>query len=155
VNLHPPVTVRRPASPEELARAFTLRHEVFVDEQRVPVELERDEHDATAVHAVAVSAAGEVLATGRLVALDGRTGKVGRMAVARAHRGAGYGARVLAFLEAAAVAEGLAEILLHAQTSARGFYDRAGYAAHGPLFEEAGIEHVEMRKALRPGPLGR
>ena len=37
----------------EMARLYALRHEVFVLEQRVPVELERDDHDLTADHLAA------------------------------------------------------------------------------------------------------
>ena len=37
---------------------------------------------------------------------------------------------------------------IHAQTSALGFWERAGYVAEGAEFEEAGIPHVAMRRAL-------
>jgi predicted GNAT family N-acyltransferase len=70
------------------------------------------------------------------------------MAVARGARGRGAGRVVLAELERVARERGMAEVVLHAQLSARGFYDRLGYAAEGPVFEEAGIEHVAMRKRL-------
>ncbi|GEJ57552.1 GNAT family N-acetyltransferase [Anaeromyxobacter diazotrophicus] len=139
--------VKLATAPAELDGAYALRHRVFVVEQGVPVELERDEHDAAADHAVALDG-GRVVATGRLVALDARAGKVGRMAVDAGRRGEGLGAAVLAELEGAARRRGLAEVVLHAQLSARGFYDRLGYRAEGPVFEEAGIAHVEMRKRL-------
>lgn len=48
---------------KELAR---VRMRVFVDEQRVPAELELDDVDARAVHAVARDKAGVVVATGRV-----------------------------------------------------------------------------------------
>lgn len=140
--------VKRVETSEDRAMAFALRHEVFVVEQGVPEELERDEHDDDAHHVVARDAAGTVVATGRLVELPGRVGKVGRMAVARAERGRGAGAAVLAELEAIARERGLREIVLHAQLSAKGFYDRTGYRAEGDEFEEAGIAHVLMRKRL-------
>lgn len=140
--------VKRVETAEDLERAYALRHEVFVEEQAVPVELERDEHDGTADHVIAEDDAGRLVATGRLVVLDGRVGKVGRMAVSRQARGRGAGAAVLAELERIARSKQLDEILLHAQLTARGFYDRAGYAAQGEEFEEAGIGHVAMRKRL-------
>lgn len=140
--------VKRVETAEDLERAYALRHEVFVEEQAVPVELERDEHDATADHVIVEDDAGRLVATGRLVVLDGRVGKVGRMAVSRQARGRGAGAAVLAELERIARSKQLDEILLHAQLTARGFYDRAGYAAQGEEFEEAGIGHVAMRKRL-------
>ena len=48
---------------------------------------------------------------------------------------------------AAAGERGDAEVMLHAQVSAIGFYRRAGFEAHGERFEEAGIGHLEMRRA--------
>lgn len=56
---------------EELAR---VRMRVFVDEQRVPAELELDAIDARAVHAVARDAAGAVVGTGRV--FDGAGGRL-------------------------------------------------------------------------------
>jgi len=38
--------------------------------------------------------------------------------------------------------------MLHAQTGARNFYLRAGFTPHGEVFEEAGISHIEMRRAV-------
>ncbi|MGY1743291.1 MULTISPECIES: GNAT family N-acetyltransferase [unclassified Blastococcus] len=109
-----------------------------------------------AVHAVGRDAAGRVVATGRLFERDGR-GVIGRMAVDAGVRGGGHGADVLAVLHREARRLGLAEVELHAQLSARGFYERAGYAAVGEEYEEAGIRHVTMRRRLddpaadRPG----
>ena len=137
-----------PADTAELrARAYALRSEVFVDEQKVPVELERDEHDDHAFHVVALEE-GRCVGAGRLVVQEGRVGRVGRMAVDRACRRSGVGARVLEALEAHARAEGLAEIELHAQCYVEPFYARHGYAREGEVFVEAGIDHVVMRKRL-------
>ena len=47
--------------------ARLLRTAVFVQEQRIPAELEWDEADATAVHAVAYNRLGQAVATGRLL----------------------------------------------------------------------------------------
>jgi predicted GNAT family N-acyltransferase len=141
---------------------MALRYRVFCDEQGVPREIERDDEDAFALHAAVHAPDGSVLATGRVlrmrpdrlcVALDGPPlpgdlARIGRMAVERAARGTGIGARVLRFLEGAAKAAGLSEAVLHAQLHAEPFYARAGYHRHGPEFDEAGIPHVEMRKTL-------
>jgi len=48
----------------------------------------------------------------------------------------------------AAKARGDTEVRLHAQTSAQAFYSRAGFTAAGPVFDEVGIEHVEMSRSL-------
>lgn len=70
------------------------------------------------------------------------------MAALRAHRRSGVGARLLSALEAEARPQPLAGLVLHAQRSAVGFHQRHGYAAHGPGFREAGIDHAAMRKAF-------
>ncbi len=70
------------------------------------------------------------------------------MAVSAAARGQGAGAAVLRCLERAAIRRGHPEVVLHAQTHAAGFYERAGYLPVGERFYEAGIEHQEMRKPL-------
>jgi len=129
--------------------AGELRREVFIDEQGVPAEMEWDAHDATALHAVAVNRLGRVIATGRLLAeAPGGVARIGRMAVQRTMRGGGQGAAVLRALEAAAKARGDREVMLHAQRSAERFYHRLGYSVSGAPFEEAGIDHIEMRRAL-------
>jgi predicted GNAT family N-acyltransferase len=132
---------------EEREAAYALRREVFVVEQRVPADLERDDEDARAFHAIAVDG-GRCVGTGRLVRQAGAVGRVGRMAVDRGWRRRGVGARVLEALEAEARAEGLRQIELHAQRYVEAFYRGHGYVPEGEVFEEAGIEHVLMRKRL-------
>ena len=124
-----------------------LRTQVFVEEQGVPPEIEQDDRDATAVHALSRDAAGRVVATGRLLVGEG-TATIGRMAADPAVRGAGHGRAVLEELHRQAALRGVTEISLHAQLTARGFYERAGYAAVGDVYEEAGIAHVTMSRRL-------
>ena len=134
---------------QQLGReAGALRRAVFVKEQRIPEELEWDEFDATALHAVARNGLGRVVGTARLVAGGPKRGRIGRMAVHRVLRGGGIGASVLKALEDAARSRGDSEVMLHAQRSAESFYRRTGYAPHGGPFDEAGIAHIEMRKSL-------
>lgn len=130
-----------------------LRTRVFVDEQGVPPEIEQDAADATAVHVLSRDDAGRVVATGRLL-VDGATARIGRMAAAAAVRGRGHGAAVLDELHRQAARSGATAVELHAQLPARRFYERAGYAAVGEVYEEAGIAHVTMRRELVRGPAG-
>jgi predicted GNAT family N-acyltransferase len=125
-----------------------LRTRVFVLEQGVPAEIEQDDRDATAVHALSRDGSGRVVATGRLLLGDDGRASIGRMATDPAARGNGHGAAVLSELQRQAVARGVVEIVLHAQLTARGFYDRAGYTAVGEVYEEAGIAHVTMVRRL-------
>jgi len=124
-----------------------LRTRVFVEEQGVPPEIERDDRDATAVHALSRDETGRVVATGRLL-VDGEPATIGRMAADASVRGRGHGAAVLAELHRQAALRGVREIELHAQLTARRFYERAGYTTVGDVYEEAGIAHVTMRRRL-------
>jgi YbgC/YbaW family acyl-CoA thioester hydrolase len=130
----------------EAARA--IRQAVFVDEQRIPAGLVCDEADATGVHALACNRLGMPVASGRLLALPEGGAKIGRMATLPTVRGGGLGRRVLHALMQAASARGEREVMLHAQGSAVAFYLREGYVPQGPVFEEAGVPHQEMRFAL-------
>jgi YbgC/YbaW family acyl-CoA thioester hydrolase len=130
------------------AAARPIRTEVFVDEQRIPADLEWDDADTGAVHAVAFNRFGFALGTGRMLEHVPGVAKIGRMAVRRTVRGSSVGRAVLDALLQAARQRGDREAILHAQISAAPFYTRAGFAARGPVFEEAGIPHVEMVRAL-------
>jgi predicted GNAT family N-acyltransferase len=141
----PPAAV---AGPGDWPEIVDLRTRVFVDEQGVPPEIEQDDRDATAVHALSRDPSGRVVATGRLLLDGGARASIGRMATDAHARGRGHGAAVLAELHRQAALRGAREIELHAQVSARGFYERAGYAPVGDVYEEAGIAHVTMRRAL-------
>ena len=124
--------------------AQVLRMDVFVDEQRILKELVSDAADATALHAVAYNRLGRPVATGRMVSEQPGVGRIGRMAVHRVLRGGSLGKQVLQALTDAARARGDHEVMLHAQRSAVGFYERLGYQKRGETFVEAGIEHQEM-----------
>jgi len=134
----------RLAGPADMPAVYALRHRVFVVGQDVPEELERDELDEVADHAVALDG-DELVGTGRLLP----SGTIGRMAVAPDRRGEGIGAAVLAALEQRARERGYAEVSLHAQLHAVGFYGKAGYVPYTDVYLEAGIEHRSMNKELR------
>lgn len=128
--------------------ASAIRTAVFVEEQRIPAEMEWDAADNECVHAVAYNRLGLPLATGRLLQHVPGVAKIGRMAVSQSLRGSGVGRHVLEALMKAARARGDREAVLHAQTSAAPFYLRAGFTPRGPEFEEAGIPHIEMVRGL-------
>ena len=128
--------------------ASPLRTEVFVNEQKVPAELEWDHQDDTALHAVALNHMGMPLATGRLLQHATGVARIGRMAVKKQMRGSDLGQRVLQALMSAAKDRGDTQVVLHAQCSAEGFYKRSGFRPHGAVFEEAGIAHIEMAREL-------
>jgi predicted GNAT family N-acyltransferase len=120
-----------------------IRDAVFVREQSVPEALERDDLDAVAIHVLAF--ADEIPAgTGRITV----QGKIGRMAVLRGFRRLGVGRELLRALLVVARDAGLLEVHCSAQCPAVAFYEKMGFRAEGPVFEEAGIAHRRMRRTV-------
>lgn len=124
--------------------ASAVRLMVFVAEQKVPKEEEIDALDPLSTHFVARDSRHTAVGTARITP-DGR---IGRLAVLKPFRGRGVGAKLLEAVLAFARESGMREVTLHAQTHARGFYERFGFREEGDLFDECGIEHVFMRLRL-------
>jgi predicted GNAT family N-acyltransferase len=141
------VTVRPARDPAEVGAAMQLRARVFVDEQGVSPEEEKDELDEDATQIVALDESG-LIATCRLREVEAGVWKLERMAVEARVRGLGVGGRLLAGAEEEARSRGAREIVMNAQRTAEGFYASHGYVSEGEIFTEAEIEHIRMRKAL-------
>jgi predicted GNAT family N-acyltransferase len=124
--------------------AGSVREAVFVREQGVPADMEYDEADPTSLHVLARGPDGEAIGTGRLLA----DGHVGRVAVLPAWRAKGVGRALMCRLTAAACRRGDPQLILNAQVSAIGFYQRLGYSVASSEFTEAGIPHVTMTRPL-------
>lgn len=121
---------------------LAIRMEVFVSEQNVPEDEERDEWDATALHILAL-VHGQPAGTARALVKAPGLIKIGRVAVHMPYRGTGLGARLMRAVEA--VHPGAA-FMLDAQLQAMNFYAKLGYVAEGPVFGDAGIPHRRMVK---------
>jgi YbgC/YbaW family acyl-CoA thioester hydrolase len=124
--------------------ARAVRHAVLVQEQQIPLALEQDAADATAVHVLVRNRLDLPVATGRLLQAAPGVGQIGRLAVNRVLRGGGLGRQALQALMRAAFERGDRHVLLHAQSSAVAFYAKQGFVPHGETFVEAGIDHQEM-----------
>ncbi|GGH83935.1 putative GNAT family N-acyltransferase [Pullulanibacillus pueri] len=127
--------------------ALTVRKTVFVEEQQVPMELEVDEHEKSAVHFVIYHEKHPVGA-GR-IRIKGQTAKVERICVLKEARGQNIGLALMQRIEHVALEKGLKTLVLHAQTHAQGFYEKLGYKVTSDLFYDANIPHVEMTKAIQ------
>ncbi|WP_027257124.1 GNAT family N-acetyltransferase [Leisingera aquimarina] len=127
----------------DLQTCFALRHQVFVEEQGVPVEEEQDTLDADATHLLALQDSIPV-GTARIV-FKGDTAKIGRVCVLPSARGTGLGAKLIeAAVHNARAEPGIAKAKLGAQLHAIGFYERLGFNAFGPVYDDAGIDHRDM-----------
>lgn len=151
---------------DALAACRRIRRLVFIEEQQVPEALEWDGLDDEACHFLvwpSADATGGIASgpaadsaldlslahgTARMRRIDGHA-KAERVAVRREARRFGVGRRLMQALEERARAEGLDAIVLHAQVTAIPFYSALGYAAHGEIFLDAGIDHRAMTKRLR------
>lgn len=129
-------------------KLHAVRRTVFIEEQKVPEELEWDDADERAYHVLATSDDGTPIGTGRLK-LDCH---IGRMAVLKEWRGRGVGGALLKALLTLAQKEGCDVVRLHAQRHAIEFYARYGFTAVGAEFEEAGIPHLAMELKLERPP---
>jgi predicted GNAT family N-acyltransferase len=124
-----------------------LRGIVFIQEQGVPEQRERDGLDPDCWHVLARDEVGRPIGCGRLTPAH----KIGRMAVLQEWRGHGVGMALLRELIARARSQGWPDVALDAQVSAIGFYEREGFVAYGEEFEDAGLAHRAMRLTL-PAP---
>lgn len=131
------------------AEAMRIRFEVFVDEQQVPAELEPDEYDAAARHLLAIDPeTGEAIGTARIVDKGNGLAKIGRVALRKAWRGQGVGDALMRFALETARDAGFTTAALDAQTYVIPFYEKLGFVAEGPVFDDAGIPHRHMRRTL-------
>lgn len=149
----PPFHIRVCETDSDRDAAMRVRFEVFVDEQNVPPDLERDEYDDEALHLLAVHAeTDEPLGTARVVDKGQGIAKIGRVAVRRPYRGFGERGSVgrALMLEAMARAKEAGQTLamLDAQVQVIPFYERLGFIAEGLVFDDAGIPHRRMTRQL-------
>jgi predicted GNAT family N-acyltransferase len=144
-------------SPADFDLALALRLEVFVQEQSVPLEEERDAYDNEAVHWLVLKPDTlEAVATGRIVSYQEGcqmrpVAKIGRVAVKRAMRGQRLGELVMREIMKGVAEQGFDQAILDAQVQALPFYQKLGFVAEGEAFLDAGISHYRMRCLLSEG----
>jgi predicted GNAT family N-acyltransferase len=139
------ITVRPASWQADRDAIESVRRRVFIDEQGIPESEEWDDTDPVARHVLAIAGKRDVVGTGRLEP----TGKIGRVAVLPQYRGTGVGSAIMGHLVNQATELGLTQVYLHAQVTAVGFYERLGFRAEGPEFDEVGIPHRRMRQGIR------
>lgn len=139
--------IRRVQTPAELEQARALRHEIFVREQEIPIELEEDGLDEEAEH-VLVLIDGEPVATGRLVITDEGDGVLARIAVRSGFRGRSLGKRVVRELERYAEERRVRSLSLHPHRYLERFYRHLGYATVPGTDVVGKHELIKMTKRL-------
>ena len=136
------IKIKKVENEEEFEKALNVRFRVFVDEQGVPRELERDEKDEEAIHVIAQNK-DKTVGCGRIVFHEEKA-KLGRLAVDKSWRQQGIGSSICRKLIKIAEKKGYRQIILHAQLHSVDFYKKLGFESIGNVFEEAGIDHKKM-----------
>ena len=139
-------------SKEELNLGFALRIEVFVKEQKVPIELELDEKDNSenTVH-IGFFDNNKLIGVARLIDLDKDVIHIGRVVIDKEYRGQGIGHELIIGCEniAKQILKRKIIIELSAQIQAENFYRSLGYnRVNDIIYLDAGIEHVDMMKEI-------
>lgn len=139
-------------SKEELNLAFALRIEVFVKEQKVPIELELDDkdHSDNTVH-IGYFHEDNLIGVARLIDMDKDVIHIGRVVIDKEYRGQGIGRELIIGCEniAQQILKRKTIIELSAQIQAENFYKSLGYnRVNDKIYLDAGIAHVNMRKVI-------
>lgn len=121
-----------------------IREQVFIIEQLVPVELEWDEHDESAIHLLAIDSATKPIGCARIL----KGGSIGRMAVLEQWRGLGVGKSLLSAATNVCRKHQYPVASLSAQTYAIGFYEKSGFTVCSEEYMDAGIPHRDMSLKL-------
>ncbi|MCU5746030.1 GNAT family N-acetyltransferase [Staphylococcus sp. SQ8-PEA] len=131
---------------DELADAFSIRKEVFVEEQHIPIENELDQFEEICTHIIGYIDE-QPFAVARIRAIDNQA-KIERVAITKPYRKQGRGHTLMKYVETIASEQGYTAIVLNAQYSAKDFYHNLGYQVSGEIFLEEGIQHIRMSKQL-------
>ena len=127
-------------------QCLEIRKRVFVEEQNVPMDREVDEYEDVATHILLID--DEPIGTVRYRPASEDMIKVERMAVLPEERGRKLGFKLMEFVHDHAREHGYTRAKLGAQVHAIDFYRKLGYTVSSDEFEDAGIPHVYMEKAL-------
>lgn len=126
-------------------KAFLIRQEVFVDEQKVSRADEFDQYETICTHFVALDDAGQPIGAARWRTTE-KGIKLERFAVKQSWRGKGVGsALVQTVLDDIRTHKGRgAHLYLHAQLTAVPLYSKFGFEREGDQFLECDIWHYHM-----------
>lgn len=141
--------IKQAKTKDEIEGALAVRKKVFVEEQKIDINIERDCHDwFDATHIIVLSGINFVGAGRFIPTKDGV--KIQRMAVLSEYREKGIGGQMLLKIIDLIKEKGFERIYLSAQKTAEGLYKKYGFNTYGDVFEEVGLPHIMMEKYLIP-----
>ncbi|WP_223425170.1 GNAT family N-acetyltransferase [Tateyamaria pelophila] len=132
---------------DDLSACLAVRRAVFMEEQNVSEADEIDGLDGAALHLLA-RMDDRPVGTARIL-LSGDLARIGRVCVLKDARGLGLGAEIIeACVDLARAQPGVTRAKLGAQVHALGFYEKLGFSAFGPVYDDAGMPHRDMERAV-------
>lgn len=146
VQAEPTVVLRSASGPEEIAAAADLRREVFVVEQGIFVDTDRDvrDEDEATIHLIAL-VDGEIAGTVRIYRLDDHGTWLGdRLAVSAPHRVLQLGAGLVRLAVETGGRLGGTVMHAHIQLPNVAFFERLGWQRSGPTEDYLGTPHQPM-----------
>lgn len=139
--------ITRATTEAELKTCLEIRRVVFIEEQDVSEHEEVDGKDPDCLHYLLFH--DDVpTATARILPL-GSKAKIQRVAVLKQGRSGGIGSKLMKFiLDDLRKTHDFKTAVLGSQTHAIGFYEKLGFKAFGPEYDDAGIPHRDMSITL-------
>ncbi|CAJ1949741.1 unnamed protein product [Cylindrotheca closterium] len=140
------------AAETDIEKCYAMRNQVFIQEQNVPIEIEMDSYDETALHILATYQGQPCGAARLVVSEDTKTGKIGRVCVLNSHRRKGIGRKIMehSIQELRRILGTGNKAQLGAQTHALKFYESMGFGlVPGEEYMAAGgVPHRDMELTL-------
>lgn len=128
--------------------AFYLRTIVFVNEQRISLKMEFDEHDSDETNYLVIYHDHSPIGTARYQQDDSKTLRPDRLCVHPRWRKQGIGRRLLLELEFIGKQNKCSISRIHAEKQALPFYKKLGYVPVSDEFIEDGIICIKVEKSL-------
>ena len=136
------IKIKIAKSKNELDNVFKIREIVFIREQKVSENIEKDKFDTTAKHFI-LYYKNKPIGCARIRLVGGKA-KLERIAVLKNYRGKGFGKTIVDYLIKYCKSKKINEIFMNAQHYLKDYYKKFGFMPIGKPFMEAGIKHIKM-----------
>lgn len=136
------IKIRLVKNKKELEQVYKIREIVFIKEQKVAKNIEKDKFDKTAKHFIFYYK--NKPAGCARIRLIGRKAKLERIALLNKYRGKGFGKVIVDYLINYCKRQRMKKIFMNAQYYLREYYKKLGFKPKGRIFDEAGIKHIKM-----------
>ncbi|MGT2833724.1 GNAT family N-acetyltransferase [Streptococcus halotolerans] len=134
--------------PYQRAASLYIRFCVFVLERQISMEEEFDDNDEQGTVYAVLYDGKQPVATGRFLPETQTKARLTRIATLKEYRGKGHGTTIITALEQYAKEQGYHHLVIHAELTAKPFYQKLGYQAFGDCYIEDGEPCQSLEKQL-------